>query len=526
MPKKLDFIQESDLKQLFEADGKTPKVTEPLGGHNIVAFKSPPAVQSLLANTTAVKGADGQLSMIAIPLATRPPGTISGYESGLPTIEHWFHLAKFGVLRQIGDQLSEPEKTRILDLITEYEKKYTDSFKDATGNWQEISPKDVGILTEELFAKIKNKAFKASFEQKWQSPEGNDSWMTTCIRAKASVIKPYYDYLAGCAKEGIMPIEVTQGGQPEKPDHWGAGKDGKGQNMLGCLLLEEGNIYAGANAKIPDPKAYYKKKFLDVPANVSKLKHDELVSATKKPLQTLVAAANQLNNDSAQSSVSASTSAAPTRSFALPPGVSFQAEGISAWLWDKVRVEEELQKRVILDCNAKIQESDNKIRGMQFAEQGGEHSITIKTGNNTEHKIYLEQNQITAQGNDLVPSVFAVMAASMKEKYAPGPGKTEIIPLGVPGAGARAPTEEQLFNAGKALIDQGMIPKLPANQANDTGIMDRFIQGLNDTQKRNLEKAYTLKPGHDDPLKQALTRSQAGATISISSPHRSTLSSH
>lgn len=39
-----------------------------------------------------------------------------------------------------------------------------------------------------------------------------------------------------CAKDGVLPVEVSQ-----YDNNWASGPDGKGENMLGILILEEGN---------------------------------------------------------------------------------------------------------------------------------------------------------------------------------------------------------------------------------------------------------------------------------------------
>ncbi|MDI9818481.1 MULTISPECIES: NADAR family protein [unclassified Legionella] len=60
-----------------------------------------------------------------------------------------------------------------------------------------------------------------------------------------------------CAKSGIIPVEVSQ-----YDNNWASGPEGKGENMLGLILLEEGNKLLekqGGTPAIPDPKEAYKR---------------------------------------------------------------------------------------------------------------------------------------------------------------------------------------------------------------------------------------------------------------------------
>ena len=59
-----------------------------------------------------------------------------------------------------------------------------------------------------------------------------------------------------CAKEGILPVEVSQ------HDHtWASGPNGHGENMLGIIILEEANALLrsqGEHPSIPNPEQTYK----------------------------------------------------------------------------------------------------------------------------------------------------------------------------------------------------------------------------------------------------------------------------
>lgn len=58
-----------------------------------------------------------------------------------------------------------------------------------------------------------------------------------------------------CAKKGIFPVEISR-----KDWTWASGVDGKGENMLGIIILEQANAIlrsAGGKPAIEDPLTYY-----------------------------------------------------------------------------------------------------------------------------------------------------------------------------------------------------------------------------------------------------------------------------
>ncbi|WP_115712830.1 hypothetical protein [Legionella sainthelensi] len=81
-----------------------------------------------------------------------------------------------------------------------------------------------------------------------------------------------------CAREGILPIEVSQ-----YDFNWASGPDGTGTNMLGIVILELGNEFLKEKEphtplKIPNPKIYYQQVQVKIQQQLS---HHSLVSYTR-----------------------------------------------------------------------------------------------------------------------------------------------------------------------------------------------------------------------------------------------------
>jgi hypothetical protein len=537
MAKKLQYIQQSDLKHLFEADGKTPKVTGQIDGYHIVAFKGPGAVQGILANTVALKDVDGNPKMIRMPARSLGATQIP---EGLPTSEHWFHLGKFDLLRKIAHKIPDKNtKDLALAKILAAEKEYIEKFKA-----QEVEPLEVKKITDKLFEDLKvitgDDSFRQKYKHKWETRDQSLVWMKQCIVAKYHAIPELKTYLMACAKHGVMPIEASR-----HDSFWATGPSGnvpagERTNQLGRVLGEVGNELLqaetpGINLPIANPEDHFKQKISANGQNRALLTHAALLSQTESHLKVMPANNKLLEDANRQvNPAPLSGNAAPKKNYQLPANVSFKTDSVCNWLVSAdVKDNQAIINHLIAATNESIKIPKQKIKEINIISTSDRyHTVALTTEDNKTHDVHLWQaptgpedkrDMISADGKDLVPEVFAFMAAAVKQsvlaqaKQQGQPASTQataIIPVIETDV-----TESQLFAAAKALIHQGLIPEFPAHKEQ---LVTTFVDKLTENEKEALDGAYKLFPStHNDKLKEALAANPAAAKqITFSEPEQ------
>jgi predicted NAD-dependent protein-ADP-ribosyltransferase YbiA (DUF1768 family) len=103
------------------------------------------------------------------------------------------------------------------------------------------------------------------------------NFMREVVRLKLEQHPVLKNLAIECAREGILPIEVSQ-----HDVNWATGQNGNGANMLGIVILELGNYFLKqiepqALLQISNPKSYYQQLQR---CNQQQLSHASLVSYT------------------------------------------------------------------------------------------------------------------------------------------------------------------------------------------------------------------------------------------------------
>ena len=205
-----------------------------------------------------------------------------------PSSEHAFHAQK--IIHLMKKNISNPQIQQILmDTLRRIERT-----KARVG--EEFLPRDdwdpiVTELTQNhphLFGRDK-RAFDALCDSNYHSvgnphtglmPNGEPytlSFMREVVKLKLEQYPVLKQLAIDCAREGILPIEVSQYDM-----NWASGRDGNGANMLGIVILELGNQFLKEKEPhtippITNPKNYYQQLQRQ---NLQQLSHSFLVSYT------------------------------------------------------------------------------------------------------------------------------------------------------------------------------------------------------------------------------------------------------
>ncbi|WP_133141278.1 hypothetical protein [Legionella waltersii] len=224
-----------------------------------------------------------------------------------PSSEHAYHAQKIIHLKNKlppGDP-AQKTLTKMLEEIEATNEEFSPrKHYDGLVNryLPELNQNKLNVVDKKEFDKLCDADYHAI-----HNPTGGKKsvdFMRTIIRLKLAQHPDLAKKAIECAKEGVLPVEVSQ-----YDNNWASGPDGKGENMLGILILEEGNNLLeqqGGTPVIPNPQQAYQS--LKITQNLS---HDNLVGkinpsspqwvvpSTGEPSVTTT---NPLNNQSHQQS--------------------------------------------------------------------------------------------------------------------------------------------------------------------------------------------------------------------------------
>lgn len=175
-----------------------------------------------------------------------------------PSSEHAYHAQKILHLKNtLGDK--HPAQKTLTLMLNEIEKTYA-------GTGKEYRPReDYAPLVNKYLNQLKadglNLTDKNSFDalceadfhatlNKNGKKKGID-FMRTVISLKLQQHSELRKIAMQCAREGVLPVEISN-----KDVNWATGPNGEGLNMLGIIILEEGNKLLrqnGETPRIPNP---------------------------------------------------------------------------------------------------------------------------------------------------------------------------------------------------------------------------------------------------------------------------------
>ncbi|NNM58573.1 MAG: hypothetical protein HKM04_02015 [Legionellales bacterium] len=180
---------------------------------------------------------------------------------------------------------------------------------------------------------------------------------------------------------------------------------------------------------------------------------------------------------------------ASSRDWALPPGAELKE--VSKYLWDLAPAIDDgkdtkaaLRNDFIIECNLELEgEGLSTIKKLEFAENAGEHKVTVTTQKEKEeakqHDIYMTPTGMATEA--LIPEVYTVMAVAAKRSLKENDTNLgfNVSPTG------SYPTPEAknqvLFELGKALVNEGLVPQFPEGTS-----LQEFADTLNPAQKEQL----------------------------------------
>ncbi|MBY0544796.1 MAG: hypothetical protein K2Q14_04525 [Gammaproteobacteria bacterium] len=148
-----------------------------------------------------------------------------------------------------------------------------------------------------------------------------------------------------------------------------------------------------------------------------------------------------------------------------------------------------------------IERIEKELAGQNNAPAQIMRGLKIVTHDGVSHEVYVNKDGIKAQGAaNLVPAVFAVMALAAKKQvdailaHADPDDRERLCAKKIIEITQKGAQVQQLIEASLALIDQGLIPQLPASltaeqkaEITNTLFNDDF---LSEAQKRALAEAY------------------------------------
>lgn len=231
-----------------------PKPYVSLGGVKIAPFKNPSTEPyGVFANTTP----SGKYPI-------KQTVTIDGNSRTIvwPSSEHAFHAQK--ILHLKGKlPASHPAQETLTKMLNEIAATHAGTNKEylPRDDYDPLVNKYLDQLNKDGLDLKDKYAFDALCDADFhatKNPEGKKetiNFMRTVIEMKLGQHPELREKAMECAREGILPVEISQ-----YDVNWASGPDGNGLNMLGILILEEGNkllIQKGEKPCIPNPTQAY-----------------------------------------------------------------------------------------------------------------------------------------------------------------------------------------------------------------------------------------------------------------------------
>lgn len=225
-----------------------------LNGVKIAPFKNPNTQPyGSFANTTPV-GAGAKEYRIQQTVSV--PGQTLNFN--WPSSEHAYHAQKIiYLMNKLPER--DPAQQTLTNMLKEIEaineefspRKHYDGLVNRY--IPELNQKGLNVGNKKAFDKLCDADYHAI-----HNPTGGKKsvdFMRTIIQLKLAQHPVLAEKAMECAKDGVLPVEVSQ-----YDSNWASGPDGQGENMLGILILEEGNkllIQKGGTPAIPNPQSAY-----------------------------------------------------------------------------------------------------------------------------------------------------------------------------------------------------------------------------------------------------------------------------
>ncbi|MCP0913680.1 MULTISPECIES: NADAR family protein [Legionella] len=176
-----------------------------------------------------------------------------------PSSEHAFHAQKIIYLKeQLGQ--NHPAQATLTKMVKEIESTNKvfmprDDYDPLVRAYlPELRKHGLNVSDKQSFDKLCGADYHAV-----HNPNGERKtldFMRTVVQLKLAQNPELREKAIECAKNGIMPVEVSR-----YDVNWASGDNGKGQNMLGVIILEEGNkllAQQGGTPAIPNPAQAYR----------------------------------------------------------------------------------------------------------------------------------------------------------------------------------------------------------------------------------------------------------------------------
>ncbi len=275
-----------------------------------------------------------------------------------PSSEHAFHAQKILHLKSKlpANDPKQAELTTVLNTIIKTKSKsneefHPDDYTNIVNTLIQRNP-SLGANKQEFDKRCDADYHPTHKPNAGINPATNEPYTTTFMRTvlklKLAQHPALNDIAEGCAREGIIPVEVSK-----RDESWASGREGFGANRLGILVLELGNEglkKKGETPAITDPKSQYSqlrqqhdkslahgqlepRQFEQTPPPVGTVKSTALSATTMTPVTTVIApkvttnpkpfAAIQSTGHDLASPAAKSSSSAPVSS--MPPKQTHQA---------------------------------------------------------------------------------------------------------------------------------------------------------------------------------------------------------
>ncbi|SNV11514.1 substrate of the Dot/Icm secretion system [Legionella waltersii] len=339
-----------------------------------------------------------------------------------PSSEHAYHAQKIIHLKNKlppGDP-AQKTLTKMLEEIEATNEEFSPrKHYDGLVNryLPELNQNKLNVVDKKEFDKLCDADYHAI-----HNPTGGKKsvdFMRTIIRLKLAQHPDLAKKAIECAKEGVLPVEVSQ-----YDNNWASGPDGKGENMLGILILEEGNNLLeqqGGTPVIPNPQQAYQS--LKITQNLS---HDNLVGkinpsspqwvvpSTGEPSVTTT---NPLNNQSHQQSSQYYESRGGNQRLMINQNkvIGYEFRQDSSQPWQKSGDPSRFQALVsAFTQQQRVQAPSHQQSSQYYESRGGNQRLVINQNKVVGYEFRQDSNQPWQKSGD--PSRFQALVSAFTQQ--------------------------------------------------------------------------------------------------------------